>query len=86
MWLLFFLPEVLYMLSIGTADSQNWISKCLDVAATLFDALVITSFDRRFIDAWRKSIEGLMLVFVKPPVHRRIHPTFGHNIQLPTIH
>jgi hypothetical protein len=75
MWLLFFLPEVLFMLSIGTLDAQNWISKLFDVAAILFDALVITSFDRRFIDAWKKSIEGLMLVFVKPPVHRRIHPT-----------
>jgi hypothetical protein len=81
-WFLFFIPEIIFMFPIVAPDSQNWITKVLNTIAALFDALVITSFDRRFIEAWKKSICRLP-VFVRLLVHRRIHPI--QDIQLVSI-
>jgi len=81
MWLVFFIPEVIFMLPIATPESQSWITKVLNTIATLFDAVVITSFDRHFINAWKESIHRI-LVFIKP-VDERIHPI--QNTQLVPI-
>ncbi len=81
MWLVFFIPEVIFMLPIATPESQSWITKVLNTIATLFDAVVITSFDRHFINAWKESLHRI-LVFIKP-ANGGIHPI--QNTQLVPI-
>jgi hypothetical protein len=80
-WLLCFIPEIIFMFPIVTADTQSWVGNILNILGVLTDALVITLFDRRFIDAWKKSIHKILVFFRL--VQGRIHPV--ENIQLRKI-
>ena len=80
-WLVFFIPVIIFMFPIAVPHSERCITRILDITAILFDALVITSFDRRFIDAWKKSVHKAVLFF--SPIHERIHPL--QTMQLRTI-
>ncbi|CAF0898753.1 unnamed protein product [Adineta steineri] len=83
-WFLFFLPQVIFLLSVASSASQRLITKILDIAATLSDVLVITLFDRRFVDAWKLTAQQILRLMKRN--NRRINPTtITQPIQLARI-
>ncbi|CAF0939831.1 unnamed protein product, partial [Adineta steineri] len=83
-WFLFFLPQIIFLLSVASSTSQRLITKVLDIAATLSDVLVITLFDRRFVDAWKLTAQRILRLMKRN--NRRINPTtITQPIQLARI-
>ena len=82
-WLVFFLPQIIFMLSAASSPLQSLITKIFDIAATLSDVVVITLFDRRFIDAWKKSLHRTFQ-FIKRK-KRRVNPVIIDHVELPQM-
>ena len=61
------------MFLIISSSSQRMAGKILNISAALSDILVITLFDRRFVEAWKISFKNILLLLIKP-VHKRTHP------------
>ncbi|UJR27960.1 hypothetical protein I4U23_009218 [Adineta vaga] len=80
-WLLFFLPQIIFLLSITSSASQRLITKILDMMAILFDVLVITLFDRRFVKVWKMNARRILLICQRR--QRQVNPVSLQRSQLP---